>query len=150
MKTFRTGWALFPALVLGVCALAPAGDVLTFRGPNRDGVFPGETGLMASWPEGGPPLLWTATGFGVGYSSAIVRGDRIYLTGTLAGQMSHVFELDLDGKELRRLPYGTETTKEMAPGGRGTPTLSGDRLFVLTSLGELPAWTSRPGPSRGR
>ncbi|HOC74134.1 MAG TPA: alcohol dehydrogenase, partial [Candidatus Hydrogenedentes bacterium] len=69
MKTFRTGWALFPALVLGVCALAPAGDVLNFRGPNRDGVFPGETGLMTSWPEGGPPLLWTATGFGVGYSS---------------------------------------------------------------------------------
>ena len=52
--------------------------------------------------------------FGVGYSSAVVRGDRIYLTGTLEGQMSHVFELDLDGKELRRLPYGTETTKDMA------------------------------------
>ncbi|NLV42498.1 MAG: PQQ-binding-like beta-propeller repeat protein [Candidatus Hydrogenedentes bacterium] len=145
MKAFRTGWALFPALVLCVCALAPAGDVLNFRGPNRDGAFPGETGLMASWPEGGPPLLWTATGFGVGYSSAVVRGDRIYLTGTLEGQMSHVFELDLDGKELRRLPYGTETTKDQAPGGRGTPTLDGDRLFVLTSLGELacvdiPSW----------
>ena len=55
MKAFHTPWALVSALVLCVCALAPAGDVLNFRGPNRDGVFSGETGLLSSWPEGGPP-----------------------------------------------------------------------------------------------
>ncbi|MBW7862929.1 MAG: PQQ-binding-like beta-propeller repeat protein [Candidatus Hydrogenedens sp.] len=125
--------ALFLA---ALCAASHAGDSPQFRGPNRDGVFPGETGLMKAWPEGGPPLLWTATGFGVGYSSAAVSNGRVYLTGTLEGQESFLFVLNTDGKELDRIPYGRESDAETAPGARSTPTVEDGRVYLLSSLGE--------------
>ena len=34
-----------------------------WHGPHRDNVST-ETGLLKQWPEGGPKLLWTATGCG--------------------------------------------------------------------------------------
>src|SRR5690349_14611597 len=65
---------------------APAADVASAgnwpqgRGPLRDGVSP-ETGLLASWPAGGPPKIFTATGLGAGFSSVAVTGGRIYTMG---------------------------------------------------------------------
>ena len=40
-----------------MCALAWAADWPQWRGVERDGISP-ETGLLKSWPAGGPPLLW--------------------------------------------------------------------------------------------
>lgn len=111
-----------------------AADAPQFRGANRTGVFE-ETGLMASWPEGGPPLAWTAEGIGAGYASAIVDRGRIYVTGTLDNQDSYVFVLDLDGKLIDKIPYGKETDAATAPAARSTPTIDGDRLYVLSGLG---------------
>ena len=59
---------------------ALASDWPQWRGPNRDGVST-EKGLLDEWPEGGPELLWKATGVGVGFSSVSVIGDRIYTMG---------------------------------------------------------------------
>ena len=42
-----------------------------FRGPNRDGKSL-ETGLLKQWPENGPKLLRTISGFGSGFASRIV------------------------------------------------------------------------------
>ena len=110
-------------LALFVSATAAlAADSSQFRGAHRTGMFD-ETGLMKTWPEDGPPLLWKAAGFGVGYSSADVVKDRIYVTGTLAEQESFIFVLDLDGKIIEKIPYGKETTAESAPGARCTPTI---------------------------
>lgn len=122
------------SMLLSLPALAT--DVSQFRGADRTGIF-AETGLLKSWPEGGPPRLWLATGFGVGYSSALVVKDRVYLTGTLADQESYVFVLDLEGNLLDKISYGKETTAEMAPGARSTPTIAGDQMFVLSGLGDL-------------
>ena len=57
-----------------------APDWPQWRGPRRDGVSE-ETGLLPSWPVGGPRLLWTAAGIGKGYSSPIVVDGTIYITG---------------------------------------------------------------------
>ena len=111
-----------------------AADSPQFRGPDRTGLFP-ETGLMKSWPEGGPPKVWVTTGFGVGYSSALVHKGRIYVTGTLAEQDSFVFVLDMDGKIVDKIPYGKETDKSAAPGARSTPTIDDKRMFILSGLG---------------
>ena len=37
-----------------------------FRGPRRDGISD-ERGLLATWPAGGPELLWSAKGAGRGF-----------------------------------------------------------------------------------
>src|SRR5437660_969774 len=47
-----------------------------WRGPNRDGVS-AETGLLTTWPEGGPRKLWEAPA-GEGFSSMAIAGGRVY------------------------------------------------------------------------
>ena len=72
-------------LLLLPCLLLLAGSVLgndwpQFRGPNRDGISK-ETGLLKTWPNSGPKLLWTSDKAGVGYSGPAVVGDRFYIMG---------------------------------------------------------------------
>ncbi len=47
-------------------------DWTGWRGPDQTNISP-DTGLLKSWPKGGPKLLWTYEDAGSGYSSA---GDR--------------------------------------------------------------------------
>src|SRR5262245_61263572 len=68
-----------------------------WRGPNRDGISR-ETGLAQQWPSGGPSVVWSATGLGAGYGTAVVRGSRVYVQG-LRGRETMVHSLNLaDGK----------------------------------------------------
>ena len=48
-----------------------------WRGPNRDGLYL-ENGLLKTWPEGGPELLFEVTDIGDGYSSAVEFEHIIY------------------------------------------------------------------------
>src|SRR5689334_15261235 len=83
---------ILPALILS--ALLPqAADWPQYRGPNRDDVS-AETGLLKSWPAGGPPLVWTFTNAGVGLSGPAIVGDRLYTTGG-RGEVEVLIALDL-------------------------------------------------------
>ena len=53
----RYRWSLL--LILFVAVSVFASDWPQWRGPNRDGVSL-ERGLLSTWPEGGPKLLWNA------------------------------------------------------------------------------------------
>ncbi|MCC6797941.1 MAG: PQQ-like beta-propeller repeat protein [Candidatus Hydrogenedentes bacterium] len=117
--------------------LASAGDSPQFRGPNRDGVFADEKGLLKSWPDGGPKKLWVATGIGKGYSSPSIAGGKIYVTGMRDDEMGVLSIFDLNGKLEKTIEYGRETTEKQAPGSRSTPTLDGDRVYFLSGLGVL-------------
>ncbi|MGQ9610978.1 MAG: hypothetical protein ACUVWN_16905 [bacterium] len=50
-----------------------------WRGLNRDGISK-EIGLLKTWPENGPKLIWTATGFGSGFSSPSISNGNIYIS----------------------------------------------------------------------
>ena len=67
-------------LALIITAVAFAADWPQWRGPRRDGISE-ETGLLASWPAGGPPLVWKNQGAGEGYSSMAVAGGRLFTQG---------------------------------------------------------------------
>src|SRR3954451_18731708 len=70
-----------------------------FRGPERNGISQ-ETGLLHSWTEKGPPVLWTASGLGEGYSSISIANGHIYTMGDRQRE-AHVIALDLaNGKEV--------------------------------------------------
>src|SRR5262249_10929179 len=69
------------AALLAAVVLAVRGeDWPQFRGPIRDGGSR-DTGLQKSWSPGGPRLLWTYTGAGVGSSGPAVVGERLYFCG---------------------------------------------------------------------
>src|SRR5262245_5212780 len=55
---------------------AAADDWPNWRGPHHDGSSR-EKGLLKSWPENGPKLLWQADLSG-GYSSVAVAGGRLF------------------------------------------------------------------------
>lgn len=48
-----------------------------FLGLRENGIS-GETGLLKSWPDKGPPILWQKR-IGTGYSAPSVRGNRLVL-----------------------------------------------------------------------
>ena len=113
-----------------------AADWPQWQGPDRDRVSK-ETGLLKEWPAGGPPVVWTATGLGAGYGSMAVAGDRVFVQG-MRGASSMVIALNrADGKEVWSKALGQPQDNDRGPGPRGTPTVDGDRLYVLTENGDL-------------
>lgn len=130
----KTSHCLLAAILFAAAGAAVAADSPQFRGPDRTGVFP-ESGLLKEWPEGGPNKAWVATGIGRGYSSAATLNGKIYVTGMTGAKEGVVTVLTPDGAVVKTIPYGPETDEEQAPGARSTPTLEGNRLYLLTGLG---------------
>lgn len=113
--------------VAGAAALAR--DWPQWRGPDRDGIST-ETGLLASWPEGGPKLLWQAEGFGKGMASVAVSGGRIYTLGLMKGKTHLVCASAADGN--------VAWTAEVGPGNPNcTPTIADGRVYSLGREGDL-------------
>ncbi|HVE41658.1 MAG TPA: PQQ-binding-like beta-propeller repeat protein [Planctomycetota bacterium] len=76
-----------------------------FRGPKFDNIV-SDVSLANKWPKP-PPVKWTITGLGEGYSGAAVRGGRVYLQDydtTTKEESLRCFSLD-DGKEIWRRSY---------------------------------------------
>src|ERR1700691_3038095 len=69
-------------ILMVVCSFGRtlAADWPQWQGPNRENVSK-ETGLLPSWPPGGPKLLCPFRDAGVGFSSMSVVGDRLYSMG---------------------------------------------------------------------
>src|SRR5439155_13405245 len=60
-----------------VPAAVRADDWPAWLGPKRDGVWR-ESGLLDSFPAGGPKVLWRVP-LGAGYSGPAVVGGRVYV-----------------------------------------------------------------------
>ncbi len=132
--------------LLGMAAGAPAAETEDglipspekgwpqWRGRWRDGISR-ETGLLQAWPEGGPRLLWTADGLGRGWSSPIVTGGRLYVTGDV-GEVLHVICLDTGGKERWRTPNGRAWTRNHK-GARAACCYADGRLYNMNGHGRL-------------
>ncbi len=117
-------------------AAAPTPDWPQWRGPDRNGVSR-ETGLLAQWPADGPPLVWTARNLGSGYGSVSMAADRIFVQG-LRNSQSIVSAIGLaDGRGLWSKNLGAGGGNDRGDGPRSTPTVDGDRLYVLTENGDL-------------
>lgn len=123
------------SVVLASVSLTAA-DWPQWRGPNRDGLS-AETGLLTSWPAGGPRVLWRATGLGEGYSSMSVAGGRVFTQGQNSSQE---FVLAFDAKTGARVWLtftGRPFRESRGNGPRGTPTIDGDRLYAMAADGTL-------------
>ena len=128
-------------LTLGTCAALTAAATGTspewpqWRGPNRDDVAH-ESGLLARWPEAGPPLAWKASGLGGGFSSVAISGGRIYTLGDREGSQQVVAMNLADGKILWTAKLGPIWEDEYG-GPRGTPSVDGERVYALGTDGDL-------------
>lgn len=126
--TLRVASALVALVVLA--GRARADDWPQFRGPNRDNISK-ETGLLRSWPAGGPKVLWT-TEVCQGYAGAAVFRGRVYLNDydTKASQWLVRCLSLADGTELWRY----REAKEIRPNHaitRTVPAVDGQYVFSL-------------------
>ena len=143
-------------LILNMPAAVLAADGAawpSFHGPRRDNIAI-DTGLMQSWPQTGPELLWTASGIGHGYSSVSIAGGRIFTAGMIERQ-THVTAMDMTGRKLwQRLNGESWQASDRQPwavsyaGSRGTPTVDGDTVYHLSELGRLTSFDVQTGGQR--
>jgi len=144
--TLRAAFSLL--FVLGTAGTtttqSPVGDWPQWQGPDRNGLSK-ETGLLKQWPSGGPPQRWSIGGLGAGYGSIAVKGDQIFVQGARERQsIVNVFDR-ATGKGLWSKALGAAGTNDRGPGPRGTPTVDGDRMYVLTENGQLACLRVRDG-----
>ena len=109
-------------------------QIVQWRGPERDGHFP-ETGLMEKWPENGPELLVEVEGIGKGFSSAVLDGNMMYVTGMI-DTLDYLTAIDMQGNKKWQVPYGRSWTKSF-PDTRSTAVIEDDRIYVQSGTGKV-------------
>jgi outer membrane protein assembly factor BamB len=134
---------------------APASSSWTqWGGPSRDFHSP-STGLADSWPEGGPPVIWTRP-LGTGHSSIVVDEGRLftmYRSGNgraKAGPWkSEEVVAALDAKTGATIWEHTYPSRQedfsFGAGPHGTPLVVGDRVFTVGTNQQLFAFDKRTG-----
>jgi outer membrane protein assembly factor BamB len=118
-----------------------------WQGPDRNSISK-ETGLLKQWPKDGPPLAWEAKGLGGGYSGPSIADGRVFGMSN-RGDDEVVWALsEKDGKELWVTRLGQAFSQQAPQGKEGpgcTPTVDGDRLYVLGLEGDLACLQVRDG-----
>lgn len=145
-------FSFLPLIVMGLATSAAADDWPQWLGPKRDSVWR-EQGIVESFSEQGPPVLWR-TPIGSGFSGPAVVGDRVYVTdrtltkgernpdnpfarGSIPGT-ERVFCLDdADGSVIWKHEYDCAYTVSYPAGPRTTPLVSGGKVYTLGSEGDL-------------
>jgi outer membrane protein assembly factor BamB len=140
--TLFAGLVAAPRPALAGAAPAPAASLIAspeegwpqFRGPRRDGISD-ERGLLPEWPADGPPLVATLTGLGKGFSSPVITGGRIFLTGDF-GAETRILAFDLTGRPLWSAVNGAAWLNQYQ-GARGTVAVRGGRLYHQNAHGRV-------------
>jgi outer membrane protein assembly factor BamB len=146
------GWRFEPQVAGPIEQTAAGGTKATervgedwpnFLGPRGTGIS-GETGLLETWPEKGPPVVWKKR-VGESYSAPSVRGNRLVLfhrpeDADVFGDEEAVdcFAADT-GKPLWHYAYPTHYVDNYGYNGgpRCTPILAADRCYTFGAEGVL-------------
>jgi len=136
---------LAAGLTTGVAGqTSPAGDWPQWHGPDRTNVSK-EAGLIGQWPASGPPVAWSVGGVGAGYGTVAIKDDRIFVQGS-AGGRSVIYTLNrADGKGIWSKALGPAGSNDRGSGPRSTPTVDGDRVYILTENGDLACLKAQDG-----
>ena len=105
-----------------------------WRPENRTGVS-AETGLLKSWPETGPSLLWLTQDLPAGFSSVTFGKNLMYLTG-VKNDIDVLVAIDTLGKIKWQTPYG-RSWKESYPDSRCAATIDGNKAYVTSGAGDM-------------
>jgi len=130
--------------VLLVSAVVAASDWPQWRGPARDNMST-ETGLLRSWPEGGPEVLWR-TPVAEGYAGAAIKGDRLYVNDYDVEKKAHwVRAISMaDGKDIWGWSYPV-TIRPNHGITRTVPAVGDTLVFSLDPKAQLHALDAATG-----
>lgn len=149
------------AWILAASLLAVGDEPAAWRqwgGPNRDFKAP-TTPLVKTWPEEGPPKLWSRA-LGDGHSAILYDGGHLYTMyrpprdGADRARASNGSDLEavicLDaatGETVWEHRYNARIVArlEYGDGPRSTPLIAGDLLFTIGRAGRMRALDKRDG-----
>jgi len=118
---------------------ASAEDWPQWQGPDRNAISK-ERGLLKEWTKDGPSLVWKMKDLGGGDSAPSIAAGRIFGMGN-RGDDEIVWALsEADGKTLWVTRLGPVFNQQAPQGKEGpgcTPTVDGDRLYVLGLGGDV-------------
>lgn len=108
-----------------------------FLGPRDNGVS-GETGLLAKWPEKGPPILWSKE-VGTGYSAPSVRGNQLVVHHRVRDEEVIDCVTADTGKPLWSYSYVSNFSDPYGynNGPRCSPLLTANRCYTFGAEGKL-------------
>src|SRR5262245_23841123 len=112
----------------------PPVDWPHLRGPGYDAVSP-EKGLVETWPDTGPPLLW-AKELGQGYSGFVAVAARVYTqVQTRTGQYVLCLDAETGDERWRRRVDWRWQPAVAYPGPYATPTWHAGRVYWTSPTG---------------
>jgi outer membrane protein assembly factor BamB len=127
---------LIPVAFLIVCMLnVNAQNWPQYLGPNRNSTSP-QKGILRSWPENGPEVLWTVD-VGIGFGGPVVKDGKVYLLDRddRVGDKMRCFDL-FSGEELWNFGYEAPGSV-MFPGSRSVPAIDGNYVYSCGHNGDL-------------
>jgi len=141
--------AAWLAPALAICLLSPSARAqwTQWGGPNADFMVESDP-LNTSWPEDGPPRIWSRE-LGEGYSSILVDGGNLY-TMYRKDSKERVIALDaVTGKTKWEYAYD-ETPAEghvmqFGDGPRATPLIVGDHIYTIGIAGQMHCLDKKTG-----
>lgn len=110
-----------------------------WQGPDRNAISK-ETGLLQQWPAAGPPIAWRIAGLGGGDSAPAVANGKLFGMSNRDGKEIVWALSEADGQEVWVTSLGDAVEQRMPQSKEGpgcTPTVDGDRVFVIGMGGRL-------------
>jgi outer membrane protein assembly factor BamB len=103
-----------------------------WRGPNGDGIS-SETGLLDTWEDDGPPIAWSSSGLGKGYSSIAIHDGKIFTMGKKSGAVTLICVSAQNGSPIWETALGSGKDPNCTP----TVDPESGLVFGLTIEGQL-------------
>lgn len=126
----------FWVAVLLAALPAAAEDWPEWRGKGRVGVW-SETGLLERFPASGLRVVWKAA-IGSGYAGPAVAAGRVFVPDFQDGRERALCFDEVSGRLLWNRSWEADYRGLDYPSGpRATPTVDGDRVYVLGATGHL-------------
>jgi outer membrane protein assembly factor BamB len=117
-----------------------------WRGPTRDGIST-DANLMKKWPADGPLLKWSVDAVGDGFSSAAIYNQVVFTQGK-KDSLEVLTAIDLNGKVIWQKEIGRAMQSGEWQQSRSTPTYYKDKIYALTSLGDIACFDAMTGKTR--
>jgi len=132
---------LVPILIALSLTSVVAADWPWLYGPRRNHTSD-QKGLLRTWPQEGPKVLWTVP-LAAGFGGPAVLGGNVYLLDRdeKVGDTLRVLEL-ASGKELWTFAYDAPGSFMFA-GSRTTPTVDGEHVYTVRPMGDLHAISTK-------
>ena len=128
------------SLLVAATVALPAADWLQFRGPNGNGIA-SETSAPTKLTE--QSVAWKIALPGRGLSSAIVVGDRVFLTASSGVEQDRLHVICFSAKDGTKLwerqfwATGRTMTHQKTAGAAPTPCSDAQRLFCIFSSNDV-------------